>query len=115
MILVFQTAFNAAANSIISGGACEKMTFASYMLLSVVFSGWIYPLHIHWCYGNGWLMKLGYHDFAGSGVHIVGGFGALAMALILGPRKNRFDPVYAEEFRSNNIGYIAGSTLLVRS
>lgn len=110
---MFQTAFNAAANSIISGGACEKMTFASYMILSVVFSGWIYPLHIHWCYGNGWLMKLGYHDFAGSGVHIVGGFGALAMALILGPRKNRFDPAYAEEFRCNNIGYIAGATLLV--
>jgi hypothetical protein len=58
-------------------------------------------------------MKLGYHDFAGSGVHIIGGFGALAMALALGPRKNRFDPAYAKEFTCNNIPYVAGATLLV--
>jgi len=51
---VLATAVAMAANSIVSGGAAERMTFFGYMILSVFFSGWIYPIVIHWAY-EGWL------------------------------------------------------------
>lgn len=51
---VLTTAVAMAANSIVSGGAAERMTFFGYMILSVFFSGWIYPIVIHWAY-EGWL------------------------------------------------------------
>jgi Amt family ammonium transporter len=75
------------------------MSFVGYMILSVVFSAWIYPIVIHWAFGNGWLMQMGYHDFAGSGaIHLTGAMGALAVTWLLKPRKNRFDPKYEAEF-----------------
>lgn len=82
----------AAANSIVSGGACERMTIPGYAIVSVVFSCYIYPVAIHWAYGGGWLNVMGYHDFAGSGViHLTGAIGALVITVFLKPRKNRFN------------------------
>ena len=53
--LVFNSSLAAAANSIVSGGAAERMSFFGYILLSIFFSGWIYPVVISWCYNsNGW-------------------------------------------------------------
>lgn len=77
-----------------SGGAAERMTFFGYIGLSIGFSGLIYPFAAHWGFDpNGWLIKMGYHDFAGSGtVHAVGGTGALLTTLFLRPRKDRFNP-----------------------
>ncbi|KAM3128466.1 hypothetical protein pb186bvf_019398 [Paramecium bursaria] len=90
---VFNSSLAAAANSIVSGGAAERMSFFGYILLSVFFSGWIYPVVISWCYNsNGWLKNLGYHDFAGSGaIHLTAGVGALVLTIMLKPRKDRFE------------------------
>ena len=77
-----------AANSIVSGGAAERMTYFGYIGLSIAFSGFIYPFAAHWGFGSGWLMNMGYHDFAGCGeVHTVGGVGALVLTIMLKPRK----------------------------
>lgn len=59
----------------------------------------MYPIYGNWVWGGGWLSALGRNlglghgalDFAGSGVvHAVGGFSALAGALVLGPRIGKF-------------------------
>ena len=103
-----------AANSIVSGGAAERMTYYGYVGLSIVFSGLIYPFAAHWGFGKGWLMDMGYHDFAGCGtVHTVGGVGALVLTIMLKPRKQRFNPKYAEHFEPSNPTYITLATLSV--
>ncbi|CAD8127899.1 unnamed protein product [Paramecium sonneborni] len=103
----FQTAVASAATSIVSGGAAGRMTYIGYFILSVVFSSVIYPFCAHWGFGHGWLMELGYHDYAGSGtIHASAGMGALMTTMILKPRNQRFNPKYAEHFEPNNPIYI---------
>jgi len=96
----FQWAFCATAATIVSGGVAERMALPSYVLYSIVMTGVIYPFVVYWTWsGEGWLTKGpkddgvdGYSDFAGSGiVHLVGGVGALTGAILLGPRKGRFE------------------------
>lgn len=50
-------------------------------------TGFIYPVVVSWTWGEGWLYKRGFKDFAGSGVvHMIGGTAGLIGAWILGPR-----------------------------
>ena len=97
---VFQAMFVATAATIISGAVAERLKFFSYIIITFVTSGIIYPLVGHWIWAFdfsnpirkfGWLGKLGFIDFAGaSAVHSVGGWVALAILLIVGPRTGRF-------------------------
>lgn len=97
-----------------SGGAAERMSYIGYILLSVVFSGFIYPIVIHWAY-RGWLYDKGYHDFAGSGaIHLTAGIGALVLTIYLRPRANRFNPRHENEFKPSNPTYICLATLTVK-
>lgn len=90
------------------------MTFFGYIGLSVVFSGIVYPFAAHWGFGSGWLMELGYHDFAGSGtIHATGGIGALITTIMLKPRKDRFNNRFSEHFEPSNPTYICLGTLTV--
>lgn len=91
--VLFQTAFAMAVASIISGAVAERMKFTAYIAVIVVVCGILYPISGHWIWGeHGWLQELGFQDFAGSAaIHAMGGFAALAFAMILGPRKNRFN------------------------
>ncbi len=91
--VLFQMGFAVACISIISGAVAERMNFKAYIITAVLICIIIYPLSGHWIWNSdGWLAKLGMKDFAGSAViHAVGGFAALAMAKILGPRKGRFN------------------------
>jgi len=88
---IFQVVFAATAATIISGAVAERIKFSSYMLISVLVTTIIYPISGHWGWGGGWLSGLGFTDFAGSSiVHSVGGFAALAVVIVLGPRKEKF-------------------------
>ncbi|MEM9252411.1 MAG: ammonium transporter [Planctomycetota bacterium] len=90
---LFQLVFCSTATTIISGAASERMRFTGYMLVALVVSIFIYPIFGHWVWGEGgWLGEMGFIDFAGSTVvHSVGGWAALAVVIILGARKGRFD------------------------
>lgn len=89
---LFQAAFTIAVISIVSGAVAERINFRAYLLYIVLMTGLIYPIGGHWAWGGGWLTKLGMQDFAGSAViHALGGFSALAAALIVGPRKGKFN------------------------
>ncbi|MCR5413429.1 MAG: ammonium transporter [Kiritimatiellae bacterium] len=94
----FQTMFAATAATIVSGAVAERIEFKSYLIYSILVSAVIYPVSGHWMWGSlageasqGWLEKLGFHDFAGSTVvHSVGGWIALAGAIALGPRLGKY-------------------------
>jgi Amt family ammonium transporter len=89
---LFQCAFVIAVISIVSGAVAERIHFRAYILYTIVMTGIIYPIAGHWVWAvGGWLGKLGMVDFAGSAViHALGGFSALAAAMILGPRIGKF-------------------------
>ena len=88
-----QLGFCIAAISIVSGGVAERMKVWVYTLFVILFCTIIYPLAAHWVWNpNGWLAKMGFNDFAGSSaVHAVGGFAALAGAMVLGARQGKYN------------------------
>ena len=93
---MFQAVFAATAATIVSGAMAERTKFVTYILYSVVISAVIYPIFGSWAWGGlfhggGWLEKLGFIDFAGSTVvHSIGGWAALAGALVIGPRIGKY-------------------------
>lgn len=92
---LFQCMFCGAAATIVAGAAAERTKFKAYLAYSVLISTVIYPISGHWIWGGGWLSKLStpFLDFAGSTVvHSVGGWLALAAAIVLGPRIGKYGP-----------------------
>ncbi|MCZ6550062.1 MAG: ammonium transporter [candidate division NC10 bacterium] len=88
---LFQMVFAATAATIVSGAVAERIKFGSFFLFSVLMAGLLYPITGHWIWGGGWLAERGMWDFAGSTVvHSVGGWAALAGAIMLGPRLGKF-------------------------
>ena len=88
---VFNLVFCATAATIVSGAMAERTKFLSYCVYSAVISAVIYPIEAHWTWGGGWLIQLGFHDFAGSAcIHMVGGICALIGAAMVGPRIGKF-------------------------
>jgi ammonium transporter, Amt family len=100
---LFQFAFADTCSTITSGAMIGRTGFVGDLLYSVAVSGFIYPIIGHWAWGpDGFLatmgsdghffasLGMGFHDFAGSTVvHTIGGFIALAGAIVLGPRLGR--------------------------
>ncbi|MBR4132695.1 MAG: adenylate cyclase, partial [Oscillospiraceae bacterium] len=93
---VFNLVFCATAATIVSGSMAERTKFLSYCIYSGVISLVVYPIEAGWVWNSqGWLVGLGFHDFAGSAaIHSVGGLTALIGAIMVGPRlgKYRRDP-----------------------
>lgn len=90
---LFQGMFAATAATIVSGAVAERIKLGSFLVFATVFVSISYPITGMWKWGNGWLntMATPFYDFAGSTlVHSVGGWGALAGVLILGPRIGKF-------------------------
>lgn len=91
-IWLFQAVFAATAATIVSGAMAERTKFYSYLVFCLIITAFVYPVAGHWIWGGGWLQQLGMIDFAGSTVvHTVGGFSALAGALVLGPRLGKYN------------------------
>ena len=100
---LFQFAFADTCSTITSGAMIGRTGFVGDLLYSLAVSGFIYPIIGHWAWGpDGFLatmgseghffasLGMGFHDFAGSTVvHTIGGFIALAGAIVLGPRLGR--------------------------
>ena len=93
----FQMVFCAATISIVSGTLAERIKIWPFFIFAAILTGVIYPIEMGWQWGGGYLSALGFSDFAGSTlVHSAGGAAALAGAIILGPRLNRFKNGQAE-------------------
>lgn len=101
----FQAMFAATCCTIVSGAVAERIKLSSFLLFATLFVAISYPITGAWQWGGGWLSTLGNHtneagelveagfyDFAGSTiVHSVGGWGALVMVLLLGPRLGKYN------------------------
>ncbi len=88
----FQLMFCAATASIVSGALAERIRLWPFLIFTFVLTAIIYPIQASWKWGGGFLdSQYGFLDFAGSTVvHSVGGWAALAGALILGPRLGKY-------------------------
>ncbi|VAW40599.1 Ammonium transporter [hydrothermal vent metagenome] len=95
---MFQVVFAATAATIVSGAVAERIKFTGYLVYSFMVCAVIYPVFGSWAWGGlfhggGWLEAKGFIDFAGSTVvHSIGGWCALAGAIVLGPRKGKYGP-----------------------
>jgi len=120
---VFQAMFVATAATIISGAVAERLRFFSYVIITFVTSGFLYPIVGHWAWAFnfdnptekfGWLGKMGYIDFAGASVvHSVGGWVALSVLLIIGNRTGRFRDNAKKTFQGSNTPMAALGALIL--
>jgi len=87
----FQMVFCATTASIVSGTVAERVKFWPFIIFVAVLTGIMYPITASWQWGEGWLYQRGFSDFAGSTlVHSVGGWAALAGAIVIGARKGKY-------------------------
>ncbi len=115
--LLFQIMFCGTAVTILSGAIAERLRFESYLLITLLIAGVVYPVFGHWAWGGiqshilppdfvseGWLYRLGFVDFAGSTVvHSVGGWASLAILLVAGARAGRFDGGEPRQIQGANL------------
>ncbi|MFT4571621.1 MAG: Amt family ammonium transporter [Hyphomicrobiaceae bacterium] len=102
---LFQGMFAATCATIVSGAVAERVKLSSFMLFTIPFVALVYPVLGSWKWGGGWLDAMGFYDFAGSTlVHSVGGWAALAGAMLLGPRLGKYS-------KAGRIQAIPGSSM----
>ncbi|MEO0586067.1 MAG: ammonium transporter [Planctomycetota bacterium] len=87
----FQAMFAATCCTIVSGAVAGRIKLLPFLLFCPFFVAFGYCVVGSWQWGGGWLAENGFADFAGSTlVHAVGGAGALAGAILLGPRLGKY-------------------------
>jgi Amt family ammonium transporter len=87
--VAFQMMFAVITPALISGATADRMKFGAYAIFIGVWSIVVYSVVARWVFSpNGWLAKRGALDFAGgAAIHINAGIAALALSMVLGPRK----------------------------
>ena len=101
---LFQGMFAATAATIVSGAVAERIKINAYLVFTLLFVGLIYPIVGSWKWGGGFLHTFGFIDFAGSTlVHSVGGWGALAGIIILGPRIGKYVGGKVKDFPGSSV------------
>ena len=107
LFVMFQCAFAGLTCAIMSGALVGRMKTKAWVIFTILWVCLVYVPIAHWVWGGGWLMQMGALDFAGGTVvHINSGISALAVALVLGKRKNT-------SLIPHNLGYaVLGAALL---
>ena len=108
----FQMVFAGTAATIIAGAMAERTKINAYFAYSFIVGALIYPIYGHWAWSDfGWLAGMGFADYAGSGVvHMIGGFLALAGAMVVGPRKGWEQGII---IRGHNVPYVVIGTFIL--
>ena len=111
----FQMVFVATAMSVVSGAVAERKKLWSFLIFATIFSAVIYPLEGAWTWGGGFLSKLGFFDFAGSGiVHMAGAAAALASVIMIGARDGKYDKNgKPQNIPGSNMPLVALGTLIL--
>jgi Amt family ammonium transporter len=122
-LTLFEVVFMETAGYIIVGAICERITFGAFLLCEIFIGAVLYPVFGCWVWGGGWLSQLGttmnlghgYVDFAGSTVvHGIGGFCAMALAIILGPRLGKYGPDgKPRAFPAHNLVFVVVGTFIL--
>ena len=123
VLTLFEVVFMETAGYIIVGAVCERITFWAFLLCELFIGAILYPIFGCWVWGGGWMSQLGatmhlghgYVDFAGSTVvHAVGGFCAMALAIILGPRLGKYGrDGRPRAFPAHNIVFVVAGTFIL--
>ena len=123
VLALFEVVFMETAGYIIVGSICERISFWSFLLCELFVGAILYPVFGCWVWGGGWLSQLGntmglghgYVDFAGSTVvHAIGGFCAMALSVVLGPRLGKFGPNgKPRAFPAHNLVYVVIGTFIL--
>ena len=123
VLTLFEVVFMETAGYIIVGAICERITFGAFLLCELFVGAILYPIFGCWVWGGGWMSQLGttmglghgYVDFAGSTVvHAVGGFCAMALAVILGPRLGKYGPDgKPRAFPAHNLVFVVTGTFIL--
>lgn len=111
---LFQLAFAVISLTIAFGGFAERAKLSAYVIFSILFTIFVYPIVAHWIWGGGWLTGHK-QDFAGSTVvHLTGAMAALAATILLKPRIGKFNKDgTANEIHGHNQVYTALGVLLL--
>ena len=110
----FQLVFVAATASIVSGALAERIKLWPFLIFVVVLTGLMYPISGSWKWGGGWLDAAGFQDFAGSTVvHSVGGWAALAGAIVLGPRLGKYKDGKVNPMPGSNLALATLGTFIL--
>lgn len=110
----FQLMFVAATASIVSGALAERIKLWPFLVFVIVLTGFMYPITGSWQWGGGWLSELGFSDFAGSTVvHSVGGWAALAGAMVLGARHGKYKDGKVNPMPGSNLALATLGTFIL--
>jgi Amt family ammonium transporter len=110
----FQLMFVAATASIVSGALAERIKLWPFLIFVVILTGIMYPISGSWQWGGGFLSQMGFSDFAGSTVvHSVGGWAALAGAIVLGPRLGKYKDGKVNPFPGSNLALATLGTFIL--
>ena len=122
-LFFFEVVFMETAGYIIVGAIAERINFRTFIFAELAVGGIIYPIFGNWVWGGGWLSQLGNSwnlghgavDFAGSGVvHATGGWTALALAVLLGPRIGKFNKDGSPNaIPGHNVVYVVTGTFIL--
>ena len=111
---LFQGMFAATAATIVSGAVAERMKIGPFMIFTLLYVGFIYPIAGSWKWGGGFLHQLGFYDFAGSTlVHSVGGWAALVAVWLLGARIGKFKNGKTQAIPGHNIPLATAGVLIL--
>jgi len=99
LFAIFQMTFAIIASAIISGAVVERMHFAAFVILIMVWLLTVYSPLCHWLWGGGWMAQLGAKDFAGGTVvHLSSGTSAYVAAYFVGERTKQDGPAHSVPF-----------------
>ena len=111
---LFQGMFAATAATIVSGAVAERIKIGPFMIFTILYVGFIYPIAGSWKWGGGFLDQLGFYDFAGSTlVHSVGGWAALVAVWLLGARIGKFKDGKVQAIPGHNIPLATAGVLIL--
>ena len=113
---LFQGMFAATAATIVSGAVAERMKIGPFMIFTVLYVGFIYPIAGSWKWGGGFLQTLEtpFYDFAGSTlVHSVGGWAALVAVCLLGSRIGKFKNGKLQAIPGHNIPLATAGVIIL--
>jgi Amt family ammonium transporter len=122
-LALFEVVFMETAGYIIVGAICERITFWAFLVCELFIGAILYPVFGCWVWGGGWLSQVGstlnlghgYVDFAGSTVvHGIGGFCAMALAIVLGPRLGKYGKDgKPRAFPAHNLVFVVTGTFIL--
>ena len=91
--------------TIATGSIAERTHTETYIFFSFITSGFIFPIGLAWCWGDGWLSNIGFIDYGGAAVvHIMGGMAGFIGTYLIGPRIGLFK-------NDERLSYIKDDTL----